>query len=58
MSVGDQEVISHTISKEKVGKLRRGFPTGTRLKSQSLCEWYKGSMHEGGSMKGKRKRKM
>jgi hypothetical protein len=29
--VGDQEVMSHTISKEMVGKSRRGFPTGTKL---------------------------
>jgi hypothetical protein len=45
VSVGDQEVMSHAISKETVGKSRRGFPTDAKLESQSSHEWYKGSMH-------------
>jgi hypothetical protein len=28
--VGDQGVMSHTLSKGKVGKSRRGFPMATR----------------------------
>jgi hypothetical protein len=56
--MGDQEVMSHAISKEIVGKFRRGFPMGTKLKSQSSCKWYKGSMCRRGIVYEKKKRKM
>ena len=46
-SVGDQEVMSHTLIIEVVGKSRRGFPTGTNS-SQSSHDWYEGSMRERG----------
>ena len=37
-SMRDQKVISHAISKEMVGKLRRGFPMDMKLESQSSHE--------------------